>query len=131
MKKLKLDFSKVGLYVKVALIGIVSTLVGVLIFSVVLKFIDVSSKAISYINDLIKGLSIFVMVLCLKKASENNLLIKAIITSVIYSILCYIVFSILNGKLVFNMSLIYDILFGAVVAVIVSVIVNILKRKTM
>ena len=79
---------------------------------------------------MIKSVAIFIMVLCLKKASEGNLLVKAVVASIIYTIFCCIIFSILNGELVLNVSLIYDILFGAVVAVIASVIINILKRKT-
>ena len=130
MQKIKMDFSKIGLFIKVALTGIVLTLVGILIFSVVLKFVDLSSVAISYINDVIKALSIFAMVLILKKSDESKLLIKSTIVGVLYAVLCFIVFSILNGTFALNIAFVFDLLFAVVVSIIATIIINILKRKT-
>lgn len=131
MQKVKINFSNLGLFIKVALTGIVSTLVGVLIFSVVLKFVDLPSTAISYINDIIKVLSIFVMVLILKKSDGSKLLLKSIIVGSLYAVLCFVVFSILNGTFAMNMSFVFDLLFAVIVSAIAAVIVNTLKRKTM
>ena len=131
MQKMKFDFSKLGMFIKIALVGIISTLVGILIFSVILKFVDMSSTVISYINDIIKALSIFIMVLILKKLDGERLLIKSIIASLLYAILCFIVFSILNGSFAINMSLVFDLFFAIAVSVIATIIVNTLKRKTL
>ena len=131
MQKMKFDFSKLGMFIKIALAGIISTLVGILIFSFILKFVDMSSTVISYINDVIKALSIFIMVLILKKLDGERLLIKSIIASLLYAILCFIVFSILNGSFAINMSLVFDLFFAIAVSVIATIIVNTLKRKTL
>ena len=131
MQKMKFDFSKLGMFIKIALVGIISTLVGILIFSVILKFVDMSSTVISYINDVIKALSIFIMVLILKKLDGERLLIKSIIAGLLYAILCFIVFSILNGSFAINMSLVFDLFFAIAVSVIATIIVNTLKRKSL
>ena len=131
MQKVKIDFSKFGLFIKVALTGIIATLVGVLVFSVVLKFVDLSSLTICYINDIIKVLSIFIMILILKKSGEDKLMFKSVFVGILYAILCFAVFSVLNGSFQIGMSTIYDLVFAVVVAIIATTIVNILKRKSM
>ena len=78
MQKTKLKFSSVLLIIKCVLIGIVSTLIGIVIFSVVLKFANFSNLIISYVNDVIKAFSIFIMIMCLKKQSDGKTFIKSI-----------------------------------------------------
>ena len=115
---------------KACLIGLVVTLLGIVLFAIVLKFVDVSSNVIGYINDAIKAISLFVTVLIIKKANNGKLLLKSIVAGVIYAVLTFIIFSILNGQVVFNMSVLYDLLFSIITAIIVSVIVNLLNRKS-
>lgn len=129
MQKTKFNFSGLLSIIKCVLIGIITTLIGIVIFSVVLKFADLSSMVISYVNDVIKGFSIFIMVMCIKRKGEGNLLIRALIAGAVYAILSFVVFSILNGGFVFDLSFVYDLLFAVIVSAIVSVIINILNRK--
>ncbi len=112
------------------MIGIVATLLGIVIFAIVLKFVDIPSNIVGYVNDAIKVISLFVMVLCLKKKNEGNLLLKSIFGGIIYAVLSFIIFSILNGGMVFNMAVVYDLIFAVVASVIVAVIVNLLHRKS-
>lgn len=130
MQKTKLNFSGLLSIIKCVLIGIITTLLGIVIFSIILKFADLSSMIISYVNDVIKGFSIFIMVMCLKRKAEGHLLVRALIAGVMYALLSFVVFSILNGGFVFNMSFVYDLLFAIIVSAIVSVIINILNRKS-
>lgn len=130
MQKLKsFNWSWLLSILKCCLIGIVATLIGTVIFAFSLKFANLSLTAISYINDLIKAFSIFIMVMCIKRANGDKLLFKALLGGAIYAVLSYIVFSILNGGFVFNLSFLYDLLFSIIVAAIVSVIINILNRR--
>ena len=41
--------------IKCCLIGVLTTLLGVVVLAVVLKFADLSTSAIGYINNIIKG----------------------------------------------------------------------------
>ena len=130
MQKIKsINFSGVLALIKCALIGIVCTLLGTMIFAFVLKFANLSNTFISYVNDLIKLFSIFIMVMCLKRKSEEKLLVRSIVAGIIYAILSFILFSILNASFVFDMTVIYNLLFAIIVSMICSVIINILSRK--
>ncbi len=130
MQKLKsINTSNVMGVLKACLLAIVSTLIGIVIFAIILKFTDLSSGVIDYINDIIKAISIFVMVLFIKKWTDGNLLIKSIIGGLLYSVLSFVIFSILNGGFSFNMSIVYDLLFSLISAMIVAVIFNIIGRK--
>ena len=93
--------------IKCCLIGIVATLLGTVIFAVTLKFANLSSKAIAYVNDIIKIFSIFIMVMCIRRKDNNRLLLKSIFAGIIYALLVYIVFSILNLFLIYRFYMIY------------------------
>ena len=59
MQKIKsMNWSGLLNIIKCCLIGIVTTLLGTVIFAFVLKFLSLSSKFIAYINDIIKVFSI-------------------------------------------------------------------------
>ena len=131
MQKIKtLNFSGFLTILKCCLIGIVSTLIGTIIFAVTLKFTNLSSTFIYYINNVIKIFSIFIMIMCLKRKVEGKLLIKSVVAGFLYAVLTFIIFSLLSGELVFNSSLIYDLIFSLVVSVISTIILNVASRKS-
>lgn len=131
MEKVKsFKFLNILNILKCCLLAILITLIGIVILAVVLKFANLNLTVISYINDIIKAISIFIMILCIKRAGEEKLLLKAILAGAIYSVFSFTIFSILNGGFVFNLGFVYDLLFAIIVAVITSIILNILKRKT-
>ena len=130
MQKMKsFNLNWVANILKCCLLAIVITLFGIVILAIVLKFVDLSSAIINYINDIVKGLAIFVMMLCIKKRNPDKLLIKSIFAGAIYAVICFVIFSILNGGFVLDMAFVYDLLFSIAVAVIVTIIINVLKRK--
>jgi len=131
MQKVKsLNLNGVVNIIKCCLLGIVVTLIGIVILAFVLKFVDLSSIVINYINNAIKGLAIFIVMLCIKKQNPDKLLLKAIFAGIIYATLSFLIFSALNGSFNLNISFVYDILFSVIVAMIITIIINILKRKT-
>lgn len=129
METKKLNFSGLFSIIKCCLLGIIFTLAGIVIFAIVLKFVDLPSNAVGYINDAIKGVSIFIMVLFLKRASQEKLLLKSACGGIVYSLLSLIIFSILNGSVNFNLTIVYDLIFAVIVAIVASVIVNLLSKK--
>ncbi len=131
MQKMKsINWSGVINLIKCCLIGIVATLIGVVIFAFVLKFANLPSTFVCYINDTIKGFGIFITILCLKRIDDGRLLLKSIFAGLIYAVLCFVIFSILNGRFNLNLAFLYDLLFAVIVAVISAVIINLLKHKT-
>ena len=115
--------------IKCCMIGILVTLVGLILFAVVLKFVDLSSNIIGYINDALKAVSIFVMLFCIKKTNGDKLIIKSIFAGLLYAVLSLIIFAILNKGFAFNMTILYDFLFALIVSVIVAIIINLIHKK--
>lgn len=131
MQKLKsIDYREIITILKCSLIGIVSTLIGTVIFAFVLKIANLSSTFICYINDIIRIFSIFIMTTCLKRKNVKNLMLKSLIGGVIYFLLSFVLFSILNGNFVFDITFLYNFIFSAVVSIIVAVIINLLSNKS-
>ena len=131
MNKIKsINWSNILKLLKCALIGIVATLIGTVIFAFILKFANVSSTFVSYINNLIKTISIFVMIMCIKRTFNEKLIVKSILAGIIYAVLSFFVFSIVNGSFILDLSFLYDLLFAEVVAVVCSVIINLISPKT-
>lgn len=114
---------------KCVLLALVITLVGIVILAIILKFRDLSTTFINTINNIIKGLAIFFMVTCVKRTSGEKLLAKAVVAGVLYSVLSFIIFSILNGGFTFNLSVLYDLLFAIITAIIASIILNLLTKR--
>ena len=129
METKKLNFSGLFSIIKCCLLGIIFTLAGIVVFAIVLKFVDVPSNAVGYVNNVIKALSIFIMVLFLKRKNSDKLLLKSALGGVVYSLLSLIIFSILNGSVNFNLTIVYDLVFALIVAVVAAVIVNLVSKK--
>ena len=130
MQKIKsLNWSGFLSIIKCCMIGILTTLIGLIIFAVILKFVDLSTNIIGYVNDAIKAVSIFVMLFCIKKTNGDKLILKSIFAGLLYAVLSLIVFAILNKGFSFNLTILYDILFALIVSVIVAIIINLLYKK--
>ena len=130
MEKGKFKGGAVLSILKSCLFGLVVTLIGTVLFAVILKFADLPSKVVAYVNDVIKALSLFFVVIMLKKSTSEKLLLRAVIAGLIYAVLAFVVFSILNGKFTFSVSLVFDLLFAVVVAVVAAVIFKLTSKKT-
>lgn len=131
MEKIKsFKFLNILNIIKSCLVAILITIVGIIILAFVLKFVDLNSIIISYANDAIKAIALFVMMLFIKKKDDNKLILKALLGGVVYALLCFVIFSIFNGNFILNMGFVYDLLFAIIVAVLASIIINILKRKS-
>lgn len=130
MEKVKSGVSReIVSIVKSCLLGLVVTLIGTVILAVILKFADIPSKVVSYINDIIKALSIFFVVFMLKKSTDEKLLFRAVIAGAVYGLLSFVIFSILNGGFSFSVSILFDLIFAIVVAVVATIIFKLTSKK--
>lgn len=129
-EKLKsINLTTIANILKASLIGVVVSILLVLLFAFVLKFVDLGSGTISFIDQIIKILSIFVAIIMLNKVSNDSLLVKGILTGAIYSIITFVVFSILNGGINLSVAIFTDIIFSALVGGVSAILINMLKRK--
>ena len=115
---------------KGSLIALCVSLIGILIFAFIIRFISIPDSAISPINQVIKGLSILIgSFIGLKKSKEMGF-ISGLVIGFFYTILAFITFSILDGNFVFSKTLLNDLLFGGIIGAICGIIaVNFTGKK--
>jgi len=114
---------------KASLIGVVISILLVLLFAFVLKFVNASSSIISIIDQIIKIFSVFAAIVFVNKISNGNLLVKGLVVGAVYSVITFIVFSILNGGFNFSIAIFTDIIFSALVGGASAILINMVKKK--
>lgn len=120
----------IGFIAKGTLIALCVSLVLVLVFAFILKFTNISDSVINPINQVIKGISIFLGVFIgLKKCKELGL-VSGLLIGFIYTLLAFLVFSLLSGSFVFDITLLTDSVFGAVIGAICGIISVNIKKST-
>ncbi len=132
LKALKSENKSVnGLWVAL-LKGVVTSLcvalVGILLFAFVLRFTSISDSVISPVNQVIKGVSIFFGVFVGLKKYKNQGLLNGLLIGFIFTILAFLVFSLLDGAFCFDRTLLNDLIFNSVIGAICGIICVNLKK---
>ena len=125
----KMNLNMITHIIKASLIGVIVSILMVLLFAFVLKFVELNSGAISLIDQIIKIVSVVVAVFALSKSNGEGLLVKGIAVGAVYSILTFIVFSVLNGGINFSVAIFTDIVFSAMIGGVTAVLLNILRKR--
>lgn len=125
----KINLTTITNILKASLIGVVVSILLVLLFAFVLKFVDLSSGVISLVDQIIKVLSIAIAVIMLNKSNGEGLLLKGILTGAVYSIITFVVFSILNGGFNLGLGIFTDIAFSSLVGGVSAILLNIINKK--
>lgn len=110
-------------------VALIISLILVVIAAFAIKLFNISDSAIVIINQVIKGLSILIAgVICLKLPHSGWL--RGFILGLLYILLAFVVFSLLSGEFVFDLTLLNDAVLGGVSGLISGIIaVNIRKRS--
>lgn len=128
-EKFKFNPTNATTIIKASLVGVVVSILLVLLFAFILKFVDIGSNTITIVDQAIKIISIAIAVFVLSKSGGNNLLVKGLIVGAIYSIIAFIVFSVLNGGLNWSVAIFTDMVFSALVGGVVSILLNLIRKK--
>lgn len=129
-KEVKGESSLLVRFLKGTLIALSFSLVGILIFAFILKFTNISESVITPVNQVIKGVSIFLGVFIALKKQKGNGLVSGLLIGLGFTIVAFLVFSALSGHISFDLSLLYDMLFGTIIGGICGIIcVNIKKSS--
>lgn len=115
--------------IKGVLIGLSVALVGILIFAFVLRFTNISDKIITPVNQVIKGISIFLGVFVGMKKHKEKGLLSGFLIGLFFTILAFLVFSILDGVFCFDKTFLNDIIFGSIIGGICGIICVNLKKN--
>ena len=114
--------------IKSAMLGVGVSVALVLALAFVLKFVEMSDRMITVIDEIIKIVSIFISVIKFAKKSPYKILLKSALVGAVYTILTFILFSALKGSYNFGASLVIDIIFGAIIGIVISIIMNIFSK---
>ena len=115
--------------IKGSLIALSISLIGICVFAFMLRFINVSTTAIKPINQVIKFGSIILGVFIGLKSVKEMGLVTGFLVGVIYTILAFVVFSLLNGGMAFEKTLINDVIFGGIAGGIAGIVAVNFKKK--
>lgn len=112
-----------------ATISLIIAMALILVFAFVVKLANLAEGMINPINQIIKIVSIFFGVLSSTKKGTKKWFIKGLIVGLLFSVLSFLMFSILNNfTFSFTPSLFWDILLGTLVGGLCSIIVYYIKK---
>lgn len=114
---------------KGTLISLAVSLVGILIFAFFIKYVAVPTSAIRPVNQVIKGISLLVGTLIALKKTDKMGLVTGLLIGLFYTVLAFVVFSILDGHFEFSKTLVNDLLFGGIIGAICGIIAVNLRKK--
>lgn len=113
---------------KGVIFSLVVSMVLIIVFAIIIRFINVPDSAIMPINQVIKGISLLIGSIIALKGSNKGF-IKGLLIGVFYSIISYIIFSILSSTLSFGLTTITDVLFNGIIGAVSGLVaVNIGRR---
>lgn len=104
-------------------------LLSILLFAFIIKYTSISSEAIQPVNQVIKALSILIGCFVFGKKIKTKGWLFGGIIGVLFTLLAFVVFSILDGSFSFNLNLLNDIIFGALMGIIAGIICITLRKK--
>lgn len=110
-------------------VGLCVSLVGILLFAFILRFTSISDKVIAPVNQVIKGVSIFLGVFVGLRKHKQLGLLNGILIGLLFTIVAFLVFSILDGAFCFDRTLLNDIVFGSIIGAICGIICVNLKKN--
>lgn len=128
MKKLNINKQQILDVVKSIIIAVIASLLFVLIFAIIVNFVEISSKPIMIVNQVIKILSLAIGCIIGFKNNRQGAL-KGGITGLLFTFLSIFIFGLISHSVTFDAMRLVDIALGIVAGVISGIISVNLKRK--
>ena len=118
-----------GNVIKGSLMALSICLILILVFAFVLRFVAIEDGMIRPVNQIIKTLSILIGTFSSLKKSKEMGLVSGLLIGMLFTIISFMAFSVLDGNFEFGISLVNDCLFGSIIGAISGIIaVNIFKK---
>lgn len=114
---------------KGAVMGLIITIVGVLIFAVVIKESGADDQLISAVNQILKVVSIFIAAFIGTRNLESKQIPAGVISGVAYVLLGFFTFSLIEGALGDLPLMLADLAMAAVIGMLTAMIFGRLKRS--
>lgn len=100
---------------KGAMVAVSFSLVFILAFALVIKFFNVPDVAITPVNQVLKTISIFLGCLFALKNFPNRGLITGGLIGIVYTVIAFLIFSLLGQTFNLNLTLLNDVAFALIV----------------
>jgi len=120
--------SKMKQVVKGTLHGVIATLLLVLLFALVVRFAGIGGGMITVIAQIIKVVSIFYGVrVALREIDKRGYIFGALV-GLLYMVLSFFIFSILDNGFSVTVGLLNDLLFAVVIGIISALLIKMGRR---
>lgn len=97
------------------------TLIAILLFAIIIRFTNIPESFIMPINQVIKVFSILIGAILAAKINPKNGLKMGFSIGVLYSVLAFLIFSLLSMSFSFGMTNIIDLVFAGLIGAISGV----------
>ena len=97
------------------------TLIAILLFAIIIRFTNIPDSFIMPINQVIKVFSILIGTILAAKINPKNGLKMGFSIGVLYSVLAFLIFSLLSMSFSFGMTSIIDLVFAGLIGAISGV----------
>lgn len=114
-------------YLKGALVALSTTLILILLFAVLVRFLNISDSWIFPINQVIKVISLTLGLSLMLKDKEKGF-VKGLILGIIYYLLSFVIFSILQAKFSISIKNLYDFLLTTFASGLIGIILVNIKK---
>ena len=112
---------------KAICLTVIVSLVGILVFALIVKFADISDTAIKIVNQFIKVIAVFCG--CYFSLAGDKGLFKGIAAGLISTVLLYLIFALMSGAEVFGIKMLTDLIFVGIIGGISGIITVNLRGK--
>ena len=112
-----------------ALAGLLFTMVGILLFALVIKITGLSDDVIPPVNQVIKMSAVGTAAIVAASKAKNARILCGSLAGVAYVLIGFLVFSLIQGTFSIGVELLSDMLMGLIGAAIVSMLFTKLARK--
>ena len=107
--------------------SVLVTLVGVLLFALILSFVDLSEAVVRPVNQFIKLSAVFLG--CFLNVKDEGIIIKGGLIGFLSTVFCFLLFCLIAGGFSSWVGFLIDLLFGVVMGVISSLITSFSFRR--
>ena len=109
--------------------GVAFSLICILIFALIIKFTSISENAIQPINQIIKVLSILFACFVVGKKIKKGGIFVGLFTGMLYTLVAFVIFSILDGSFNLGLNTLNDLTFGGIIGIISGILCINIRNK--
>ena len=128
MSKTKSNTSFFNMIIRGVGLAIRFSLIAIIVFSLIIKFANLSDIVIKPINQFIKVVAIFIG--CYFSLRGNKGYIKGGLVGLLSIVIMFILFSIVGGKFSIGIGILWDLLFGTAIGVVSGIIAVNMKKNS-